>query len=422
MTERNLTSVKNNTQAYPDLDLNKVTQEDRDFFFKANKPFNLQIQAFYNNKAIKHLMQFPAWTVTNGKKLPLNISKYIDSNFKNEALFSYNTKDESLLRLGQFCHIDKFKYQGFAFRNDVNQTHYLILDIERNSGTAPIKLIASLPIAYWELSKHNGSHVLVEVPDEILHSKKYENLFNGKSVIKIGSNGEHSGVEVIFRKHFITFTKKVMDRKKIINEELHSPYAYYKPNLTTQEKEQFNQNLQKFLDVLEKASAYGSYGNNQVDIEGLQTNDHSNAFNPALVTHDAKVLANQFTNRQLKELKALTPADYGDDHSRYQFNVLIKAYGCLQSNYKNGFAWSKNPFTLECLHHLDYTADNQPVIPKKTIILMLYSLALDMFEHRKKDNHFSNGMPFFMYQATKVVEGVRDNDRGKLRFKVYRHN
>lgn len=370
-----------------------------------------QVRMFNNNSAILNLAEEKRWTVVDSQKRPLNIGHIVSNNFYSKKLFSYKTEKEALQKLDYFNNLKKLYWVNRTFRVNAKETNYIFIDIEANPGTADLKEIALLPIAYAELSANNGMHLAVYVPEHLI--AKFPGLFDDSSVVKYGSDGKHSGVEVIFADHFISLTKRTLNPAKSFG-------TYQYPYMTDAQKQEAFEHLEHWLfGLAENHNARPAKSAKALFSNYSHKHGNGAAFSESYITEDARILASQFTKSQIEKLKAISPSDYGYDYSRYQFNVLAKAFGFYSTNFKSGFMDSANPFILD---QIEYTMSNKlPEIPDKTIVLMLYSLALEILPRREKDDHFTNDMPFFMYQAQQVLRFFKKKhaEDAEVNFKIY---
>lgn len=174
-------------------------------------PTDEQVTAFNQNPMIQRLINFPIWTISNDEKLPVDISDALDHGFDLRfcKLFSYK-RSNGLMPLSYFNDDSRITYLNRAIRLDVQLTQAFILDIEPDYPQDRTQALLNLPIKYLEFSTHNGFHAIVDIPSDILNDPKYANLFKEVET-RFGQEGKHSGVEVFFNRHFVTFTKRTIN-------------------------------------------------------------------------------------------------------------------------------------------------------------------------------------------------------------------
>lgn len=167
----------------------------------------------------------PKWTISTNDKKPLNAKLALQCNFdpnKCNVKESYNSSNnqywgrlaksnDDLVTLTDLINCKNAPQQNYALKADINKDNLLLIDIENEYDKNYIaSYLKDLTPIYAEFSKHGGVHLILYIPDNILTDSKYIRLFK-RTTIKIAeTDDDHSGVEMFFNNHYLTFTQKII--------------------------------------------------------------------------------------------------------------------------------------------------------------------------------------------------------------------
>lgn len=183
---------------------------------------------FYKTMKNLGLARLPCWTISDNLKRPIDPKTALRQHFNPETYQPQLAKPGDANYWGNLCNdpikglvsLDKLKKDegtpksGYALRINSEKQHVFLIDVENEYDHKINRLIKGLPIVYAEKSKHGGIHMIVYVSGDFFSDPIYQTV-PLKSSYKIGTTkDEHSGAEIFFYNHYLTFTTNQIKVKK----------------------------------------------------------------------------------------------------------------------------------------------------------------------------------------------------------------
>lgn len=306
---------------------------------------------FLNNPAIKKLANIAKWTISDKNKRPISLhSLFYDCKITG-AKFTLPSDMMTLPELIEtFC--NKFPNENimsnFAFYLDVIMDDHVILDIEACCKPDILKKMITLPYLYGERSMSNkGYHLVFPSPENLL---QYPNAAQ-KPALKYGKDYE------LLLNHWITFTGRPLVHSSNLNSISTLSLENIYENLAANVKSDFRSAKKLNKNIIQK------------DISTIPDADQI-----------IEILCKDIN------MPCITPAQYNNDLSRYEFGYFSIKYRQLHGLLRNNMFHKNNH---------DYTPEEK--------ILILYNVATKQLPYRDKHNTYRNGMPWLLYEASEFV-------------------
>lgn len=266
----------------------------------------IDLEAFSENKLIQKIGEDPYWTFSDDNKKPLNARRYIDT--KDLTLFRMEDEEDisNLVTLDELQEDKDLKYvnRTYRFHNNSKRRNPLIcIDVEKTASEGIVQKMMQMPIHYAEYSKSGGLHLLIEVPRNII-TKEMNYLFN-LTVFKDASGD----LEIIFNRHFCTFTRKVIPTR---------PVDY--SSETTPDSQQ----LRDFLKYIVKLDAKRQKIREETQRIALTKTKGYDMNN--LPSH-VEALINIIPKDYIEYLKNLSLSDFEYDESKFEISIAGKVAG-----------------------------------------------------------------------------------------------
>lgn len=175
---------------------------------------------FYEVMESLNLNNKPVWTISDKNKVPMNARAAVLAHFNRDEFFkiirnhpywhTHASRPEDLVTLTELRSEPAAPLSALTLSLDLSDQSIMVIDIEQYFDNRSLRYLQRLPVIYSERSRHGGQHYIVKVPKEIQTADKYQALFS-KSRVKFAQTAHsHSGIELFFRKHFITFTQNII--------------------------------------------------------------------------------------------------------------------------------------------------------------------------------------------------------------------
>lgn len=173
--------------------------------------------SFYQLMNQLNLANLPIWTISTLKKQPLNPKPALAAHFNPETFNTWfalcSDPQNQLVTLTELYNEPMTPLSLCALRVNIDDQNIMLVDIESVYDETKNQYLKKMPVIYGERSKHGGQHYIVPIPDAVKNDPKYHDLFI-KSSVKFGETKEpHSGVEVFFHNHYLTFTQNQIPTK-----------------------------------------------------------------------------------------------------------------------------------------------------------------------------------------------------------------
>ena len=168
------------------------------------------------------------WTISDNKKRPIdpktalrhhfNPAKYQPQLAKpGDANYWGNLASDpvkGLVTLDELKQDEGTPKTGYALRINSEKQHVFLIDVEKEYDHKINKLLKCLPTIYAERSKHGGIHMIVYVSRDFFEDPVFQTV-PLKTSYKIGTTkGQHTGAEIFFYGHYLTFTTNQIKVKK----------------------------------------------------------------------------------------------------------------------------------------------------------------------------------------------------------------
>lgn len=335
------------------------------------KPINIYdyYKDFYHNKAIQQIAKIPRWTISTPDKVPINIVKFIKSNFQ----IAEGCGDETTQCMKLFDMMNQVP-------NAINNTFYLdayrdgfvVLDVEPKCSDKLKEKFLNLPHLYAERSMSgHGYHLLFKLPD----------LINDYPELKIKRvwKSPEKDYELLFN-HTITFTR---DTQNI-------PKSNQSESFDT-----FFKELAKKQEIINVS---------EVDIDSIKPN------NIPLETYILDALAESpLLNKDL--------SDYHNDYSAFEMGQITK----LVTNF---YLLTYNDEVIQSCNH---------TFTDTEIAWLVYEELKNRIPYRQKHETLRNGVPYLLYSISRSIGGYKiqqeenrqvylQNQKEKLQKKVDEYN
>lgn len=196
--------------------------------------------AFYKTMKKLDIADRKAWTISDSEKRPIDPTQALKYHFNEkdydpEAYYHGDTTkwgnlaknpEEVLVTLTDLFKEPNTPLHAFALQANVEKQKLILIDLEATYDPKIKPYLKLLPYIYGEKSRHGGLHFIVPVSNEILKTPKYRELFQAPNK-KLGTTkDDHSGLELFFHNHYLTFTENQVpvtnhntqeDLKKFLN-------------------------------------------------------------------------------------------------------------------------------------------------------------------------------------------------------------
>lgn len=180
---------------------------------------------FYTNPAILKLADKKRWTISNDKKMPLDVRGVLTEGRVYGALYP---DERSLASLGTICHYFPIT-DNVTFYLDVLLDDVIVLDIEPTCPEPLKSKLAAAPALYKEVSMSGkGIHLLLPKP------KNFDDfpILKKKTALK-----HEKGYYEFLLNHYVTFTRKSFKIKEDDSEDINKHFTDLASNAIYRERE-----------------------------------------------------------------------------------------------------------------------------------------------------------------------------------------
>lgn len=304
-------------------------------------------ESFYNNPFIKSIENKPYWSISDDKKMPINMkalrfNKIYGASFKIPDHMT--TIDKTL---------DIIPYpKNHAYFMDVKKDDFILLDIEPNCPKDLKDKFLKTPYIYGEYSlSGKGIHLVYEKPKNY---KDFPVVLNKPNVKE-----KNKFYEIMFS-HWVTFTRNtlpIIDNSK-------------------------NNNNNFFQETFEKLCEENkNFSVAKIDFEINKDDINKIMYYNNIVTY-LKDIAPQYNKR---------PEDFYDndkgepDISKYEFGYTGYTYNNL-----------KRLLGAKPYNNIKYTKEQKA--------LLVYASIKDKIPFRKKHNEKRDNLPWLLYLSKRIIQ------------------
>lgn len=337
--------------------------------------------AFNESPIIRFMAEIPRWTISTKDKVPVSVPALKEQRVESWKP-AFPGDISSLTTLSEINEMKELENANRTFRFDGNrdEKHPIIcIDVEKTAEEHIVQEFMKLPVHYREYSKSGGFHLLLQVPKFCIN-EEHRYLFD-LTVLQ----SEDRSFEVIFNRHFCTFTKKVIDTRI--------------PNLLNPKSNdcQMIRDFLTYLVEMDKESAVKRELKNKAKAELGDLSEST------LDESQLNTLLALIPKPAIKRAQDLTLEQYHHNHSQYEYNVVFQLAGGLMY----GIGRAKNK-------------DIEPKIgkPLEEITLMdmssvLYSYMDQLITYRAKHEEHRNGLKWLHYIALEAMMYVKQTYKQK---------
>lgn len=255
-----------------------------------------------------------------------------------------------------------------AYRMNAIDDLIIVLDVEPDSSPDVINHLSKIPAHFSEWSTNNGLHMFYKLNMTDLTPEVKTLLSMAVKKIDDAKNGLRCKLELIMNDHWITFTGKT-NVEQIVPLETPVPKAIHNIIQTiAQSATMQQQEIEKIL----------------VDANGTsETSD--------------KVSNWLLASPKMIEIAQLTPDQFQNDMSKYEFNVIIRVAGYLNYQIANA-----SPMTSYRLGGVNLTQ-----MSDQDSIRAIYQAIKEVLPYRSKHDTYRDKLPWLLYQTVKAYEIVK---------------
>lgn len=349
-------------------------------------------EQFKNNPLIQKMNKIKRWTISDDDKQPVNAVYFLQTEqvrlFKQNQLPDGRVDVNDHSQLVTLDEIDAnpnltFVNRAFRFMDAAKTRNPIIcIDLEKTAPEELVQELMGLPAHFAEYSKSGGFHILIEVPSFCITAKtRY--LFN-LTVFKDPLNE----FEVIFNRHFVTFTKKCIARP---TPDFSSPDTIASIRLI------------KFLEGIAKMDENNARVRRQKEEQRAKA---QRIYDLEELPQQIDALTEHLPAEYVEELEQLTPNDYYGDNSKYEYNIAVKLIGKMMYNIDNSediFLPSQLGMAVKDLSPWDYA-------------YAAHEVMCAILQEREKHSEQREGLPWLLYlarDAALYVNARNEDDKKK---------
>lgn len=325
----------------------------------------------------------PKWTISTNDKRPLNSKLALKFNFdpkKCNVKESYNSNppqswgrlaknNDDLVTLPELINCPNAPKQNYALKADINNDNLLLVDIENEYDKGINHLLKKLTPIYAEYSKHGGIHMIIYIPNNILTDQKYSRLFKRTTIKFAETNNEHSGIELFFNNHYLTFTQKIIS---VANNTLNH-------NATKQ-----------FLDLA------------MTNLQSTEYKQH-NLIDSSNIPTDAMIIVKHaLTFQQERYIMKKIHNEYNSSDDNKKNTLSEIEYRCISKIANSVIITAKNNYKYKPFKPNELLNEKSPHDPK-ILVWVVYLLAKKYLQYRDKWDDNRGDLSYLQYTVQRAV-------------------
>lgn len=340
---------------------------------------------FAQNPLIAELSNYPYWTASDPKKMPIDMRHFLNTKTIRPAKLSDDSRP--LVTLHAIDSDPNMEGVNRAFRLSARLTRAFMVDVEPKASDETLKKWAKWPAQYTEVSKNGGLHLLIQIPESFMDDE-LEDALNSLIQLKHGDSNE---VEFLFNDHYITFTKRMMTDKTSSDftsdydkEALERLIAFIK-SLATQKRLYDEAKINYALD--------NDPHDNELVRQQLDLISDAGSINLAY----ASVHNNPMFDKYLPSLE-----DCNNDLSLFEDLTL--------RHIMRGIIYGVGRALLDPIGNATIIKENRfNEYTEQDLIDLTYLYGLEFIEHRPKHDESRSGLPFLLSRAKRTYEVLKSD-------------
>lgn len=338
-------------------------------------------QAFNNTPIIQFMKDIPRWTISTKNKIPVDAPSLKEKRIKIwEPAHPGDTSGlTTLTELNKIKNIENTN-RTFRFDNNKHAKHPIIcIDVENTADETIVQEFLALPMHYREYSISGGFHLLLQVPSYcITDEQRY--LFD-LTILK----AEDKTFEIIFNRHFCTFTKKVLS----------TPTT----NLKDPESSDCT-SIRNFLAMLIEMDAKNV---EKRELKKQAKLEYQNVSNSTLDDSQANLLLALIPTPAIKRVQNLSASDFENDNSQYEYNVAFQLAGALMYGIER---------KEEMENYLGKTAE---AITVMDMVKVIADYMEQIIPYREKHEEKRDGLNWLIYLTNEAATYVKSTYKSSLK-------
>ncbi|WP_078598648.1 hypothetical protein [Evansella clarkii] len=336
---------------------------------------------FMQNPLIKHLSEDPYWTVSDDNKRPVNARLLLDTGNVYNAKFD---GEWPLTTLQELDADQNLQAVNRAYRLRARENRVIAIDVEPSAPESMKQEVLEFPAHFTELSKNGGVHLLILVPEDLIHSENrymFEELSVFKEPVPKPENPDEkprgAHFEVLFNDHFVTFTKRMLTQK---------PCVDYNQDPEAKKK------LADFLDNIVRMDT-------QRKKERELAKQYRIGMMKNIIDEEKEKVIESFISikpfeKTKEQAESKTVSDFGGDASRYEMSVA------------NGIAFHTIRIHKLAKDTMSFK-DMAKSLTEQDLAYAIYLILKEVVPHREKHDETRDGLPWLLYTSKRAYEYVK---------------
>lgn len=338
-------------------------------------------QGFNESPIIQLMKDIPRWTVSTKDKVPVDVPALKEKRIElwKPEFPGDNSGLTTLTELNEIKDIENVN-RTFRFDGNRDELHPIIcIDIEPTADEHMVQQFMALPTHYREYSTSGGFHLLLQVPNHcITEEQRY--LFD-LTVLQ----SEDKTFEIIFNRHFCTFTKKVIATQPPNMKEPHSSDCTAIRNFLA------------FLVDMDAENLVKRELKKQAKIE------HQDLSDSTLNDSQSNLLLALIPNKAIKRVQGLSASNFkGNDESQYEYNVAFQLAGALM-------------YGIERKENMEnYLGKKSEEITVMDMAKVIADYMEQIVPHRAKHDEYREGQNWLMYLSVEATTYVKSTYKSSI--------
>ena len=334
-----------------------------------------------NDFEIGEVSQSELDTFKKHRKRPLYLGEYIQHrNSLMQSMNFYDAVKQSTHLMRDYTDADEGNLNTLnelnspelatfkrAYRMNALDNLIVVLDIEPDSTPDVIEKFSTIPAHFAEWSTNNGLHLFYKLDVSRLTPEMRTLLSLTVKKIDTRTQNSYCKFELILNDHWITFTGKT-NVQQIVPLDTPVPDAIY-----------------NIIDSIAKEAVA-----QQLQVEAI-------AIDANTISAESERVAEWLLNSsKMSEIMMLTPDQFDNDLSKYEFNCIIRIAGYLR--YSMDHITPMQAFRLNGI--------NLAQLTDQDAVKAIYEAAKEILPYRDKHASHRDKMPWLLYTSLRAYEHV----------------